>query len=339
MKAIKSPILEFRPQGIYCPIGDFYIDPWTPVNHAIITHGHADHARWGMNKYLCHHHTAPILKSRIGPEILVESLEYSEAININGVKVSFHPAGHIIGSAQVRLEYKGYVAVITGDYKIQNDGLSTPFESVKCHELITESTFGLPIYQWSSIEIQNQQLRDWVLYNQSIGKTSVFIGYSLGKAQRIMKALENIGTIYVHGSIHRLNKAYEEVGIQLPKYELVDFKEDYKKVNQGIVILPPTLADTNMIKKIPNKAEAYCSGWMQVRGARRWRSADAGFAISDHADWGGLLSAIQSSEAEIVRVTHGQTATFSKYLNEIGIQAVELKTQFGDDSIEDINHD
>jgi len=324
-------LLRFTPKGIYCIPGKFYIDPWRPVDLAIITHGHADHARSGMKKYLCHHFTKPILHSRIGKEIECQSVEYGEILNINGVKVSLHPAGHIIGSAQIRMEYKGYVSVVSGDYKIQDDGISTPFESVRCNEFVSESTFGLPVYNWLSVEAQEQQMRDWVHHNKANGKTSVFIGYSLGKSQRIMKALQGLDELNVHYSIAKLNEAYEGAGVQLPDYKTIDLREDKKHLDGKIVILPPALIDNPAMKKIPNLAYAICSGWMQIRGARRWRSADAGFAISDHADWQGLISAIKATEAEKIHITHGQTAVFSKYLNEIGISADEVKTEYGND--------
>lgn len=327
-------LITFTKKGIYCPKGKFYIDPWRPVDMAVITHGHADHARWGMKKYLCHHFTKPILYQRIGPDIECQGVEYGEKINMNGVQVSLHPAGHIIGSAQIRLEYKGYVTVISGDYKVQYDGLSTPFELVKCNEFVTESTFGLPIYNWLEVQDLNKKLQNWVLKNKENNKTSVFIGYSLGKAQRIMKAVEGLGEIYVHYSIGKLNEAFETVGIKLPDYTIADFKERPKEMEHEIVIVPPALLDSNMIKKIPNPATAICSGWMQVRGARRWRSADAGFAMSDHADWKGLLQTVKATEAEIVHVTHGQTEIFSKYLNEIGIHADVVETLFGEDDEE-----
>ncbi|MCP1996466.1 ligase-associated DNA damage response exonuclease [Flavobacterium sp. HSC-61S13] len=324
-------MLKFTDKGIYCIPGRFYIDPWKPVDKALITHGHADHAHWGMKSYLCHHFTVPILKSRISEDINVQGIAYNEIIRINGVQVSFHPAGHIIGSAQIRMVYKGKVVVVSGDYKIQDDGLSTPFEVVQCHEFVTESTFGLPIYRWPSIATQHQQLQQWVIDNQKMGKTSVFIGYSLGKAQRIMKAIEGIAPIHVHYSIGKLNEAYEQVGIKLPEYQTADFRESVTHLDQQIVILPPSLVDTSVFKKIPNKAYAICSGWMQVRGARRWRSADAGFAISDHADWDGLITAVQNTGAEKVHVTHGQTAVFARYLTELGIEAVELQTEYGNE--------
>lgn len=324
-------MISVRPEGVFCEAGNFYIDPWRPVSHALITHGHADHARWGMGKYLCHVHTVPILQSRIAPDIRVQGVEYGQPLTINGVTVSFHPAGHIIGSAQIRLAYKGKVTVISGDYKLQDDGLSQPFEPVRCHEFVTESTFGLPIYRWPPIAVLHQQLRDWVSYNQSVGKTSVFIGYSLGKAQRLLQALDGVGTLRVHTAIAKLNDAYARAGVHLPEYSTIDFSGDVRHLDQGIVILPPALADSNVIRKIPNRATAICSGWMQVRGARRWRSADAGFAISDHADWPGLLTAIGETGAEKVYVTHGQTAVFARYLNEQGIVAQELQTEFGDE--------
>lgn len=327
-------MLRFTPKGIYCVPGRFYIDPWRPVDRAVITHGHSDHARWGMKSYLCHYYTVPILQSRIGTDIAVQGIGYNEPVTVNGVKVSLHPAGHIIGSAQVRMEYRGKTAVVSGDYKIQDDGLSTPFEVVACDEFVTESTFGLPIYNWLTVAQQNEQLKQWVLNNRANGKTSVLIGYSLGKAQRIMKALEGIAPLHVHYSIARLNQAYESAGIKLPDYQVADLREDVRHLDREIVILPPALFDSNVIRKIPNKADAICSGWMQVRGARRWRSADAGFAISDHADWSGLLDVIRATGAQKVYVTHGQTAVFTKYLNETGIPAEEVRTEFGSEEEE-----
>lgn len=330
-------LIEFTNKGIYCIPGKFYLDPWRPVELAVISHGHGDHAKWGMKKYLCHDFTKPILQHRISPDIEVQSLPYGEQISINGVKLSFHPAGHIVGSAQIRLEYKGYVSVFSGDYKVQDDGLSTPFEIVRCNEFVTESTFGLPIYNWLEPEQYAEQMKNWHLMNKEQGKTSVFIGYSLGKAQRIMKAVEGCGKIFVHNSVAKINEAIESSGIQLPEYEPVYFNEDLKKINNEIVIVPPALLDSNMIRKIPNRATGLCSGWMQVRGSRRWRSADAGFAISDHADWTGLLDTVKATGAEKVHVTHGQTAVFSKYLNELGIEAYEVKTHYGDEEEEEKN--
>lgn len=325
--------IKFTKKGIYCIPGEFYLDPWYPVDCAVISHGHADHARWGNKHYLCHNDSKAILKHRIGKEISIESLGYNESKNINGVQISFFPAGHIIGSVQIRLEYKGYVIVFSGDYKTQPDFLTTPFEPIKCHEFITESTFGLPIYKWKSEADLQTELQNWVAQNQQNNRTSVFLGYSLGKAQRVMKLLENVDDIFVHSAIHNLNNAITTSGIDLPKSTLIT--ADFKKtdIQNKIVILPPALLGSKMLKRIPNAATAICSGWMHIRGNRRWKGVDAGFAISDHADWDGLLTAVKATEAEKVYVTHGSQAVFAKHLNEIGIEAHELKTEFGEDEL------
>lgn len=329
-------LIRFTKKGLYCIPGKFYLDPWHPVDYAIISHGHADHARWGMKRYLCHHHSKPILQHRINAEINIESLGYNEPININGVKVSFHPAGHIIGSAQIRLEYKGFVLVFTGDYKTTSDAITIPFEPIKCHEFITESTFGLPIYEWLPDAVLKQQMHNWIATNQANNRTSVFFGYSLGKAQRIMKMLEGVDDMYVHSAIHNLNEAIESTDITLPKTTLITADFNKKDIQNKIVILPPALLGSRLLKRIPNAATAVCSGWMQIRGNRRWRAVDAGFPVSDHADWNGLLSAVKATGAEKVYVTHGSQATFSKYLNEIGIPAAEVKTEYGEEQIAEV---
>ena len=324
-------LVKFTKKGIYCIPGKFYLDPWFPVEYAIISHGHADHSRSGNKHYLCQNDSKAIIKHRLGQDISIESLGYNEPKNINGVQVSFFPAGHVIGSAQIRLEYKGYVVVFSGDYKTQPDFISTPYEPVKCHEFITESTFGLPIYKWKKEEELQAELQNWVLQNQQNNRTSVFLGYSLGKAQRIMKLIEGVDNIYVHTAINNLNNAISGSGIELPKTTLLNY--DFKKadIQNKIIILPPALLGSRMLKKIPNAATAICSGWMHIRGNRRWKGVDAGFSISDHADWDGLLEAVKATGAEKVHVTHGSQAVFSKYLNEIGIEAYELKTEFGED--------
>lgn len=329
-------LIRFTKKGLYCIPGKFYLDPWHPVDYAIISHGHADHARWGMKRYLCHHHSKPILQHRINAEINIESLGYNEPITINGVKVSFHPAGHIIGSAQIRLEYKGFVLVFTGDYKTTSDAITIPFEPIKCHEFITESTFGLPIYKWLPDAVLKQQMHNWIATNQANNRTSVFFGYSLGKAQRIMKMLEGVDDMYVHSAIHNLNEAIESTDITLPKTSLITADFNKKDIQNKIVILPPALLGSRLLKRIPNAATAVCSGWMQIRGNRRWRAVDAGFPVSDHADWNGLLGAVKATGAEKVYVTHGSQATFSKYLHEIGIPATEVKTEYGEEQIAEV---
>ena len=329
----EKQLIKFTKKGIYCPQGQFYLDPWYPVEYAIISHGHADHARWGMKRYLCTDDSKTILQHRLGADIKIESMPYGKEISINEVKVSFHPAGHVIGSAQIRLEYKDYVVVFTGDYKTQPDFITTPFVSVKCNTFITESTFGLPIYNWKSEEVLQNELQSWVKTNQQNDRTSVFLGYSLGKAQRLMSLLDGCDDIYVHRSIHNLNNAISGSGIKLPDTKLWS-ADLYKKTLQNkIIIAPPAILGSRMLKRIPNPATAICSGWMQIRGNRRWQAVDAGFAVSDHADWNGLINAVKASEAEQVYVTHGSQAVFSKYLNEIGIKADELVTEYGDEAL------
>lgn len=327
--------IKFTKKGIYCIPGKFYLDPWYPVDYAIISHGHADHSRWGNKYYLCHQDSKNILLHRLGKDISIETLNFNEIKTINGVKVSFFPAGHIIGSVQIKLEYKGKVVVFSGDYKTNPDFITTPFEPVKCHEFITESTFGLPIYSWKTEAELQSQLQQWIVNNQRQNKTSVFFGYSLGKAQRIMSLVDGIDEVCVHSAINNLNQAISKSGIVLPKSKLITSDFNKKDIQNKIIILPPALLGSNLLKKIPNVATAICSGWMQIRGNRRWKGVDAGFAVSDHADWNGLLSAVKATEAEKVYVTHGSQAVFSKYLNEIGIESQEVVTEYGVEDNED----
>jgi putative mRNA 3-end processing factor len=321
-------LISFTNKGIYCKQGNFYIDPWRPVDLAVTTHGHADHVKWGNKAYLCHELTKPILNQRLGDDLNIETLPYNKEVSINGVKVSLFPAGHVIGSAQVRLEYKGEICVVSGDYKTEDDGISVAFEPVKCHTFVSESTFGLPIYKWQSQEVIFNQIRDWISGNHDRSKTSVLVAYSLGKAQRLIKGLTGYDDIYVHNSIANLNERFIEAGVDLPQTIRITAETRKEDLQKGIVIVPPALAEGRWIKNLHNAATGVCSGWMQVRASRRWRSADAGFALSDHADWPGLLSAIKDTGAEKVFVTHGYTATFSKYLNE--------KTQYGNDEEEEV---
>jgi putative mRNA 3-end processing factor len=329
----RMALITFTNKGIYCKQGDFYIDPWRPVNLAVTTHGHADHVKWGNKAYLCHELTKPILQHRLG-DLNIETLPYRKEININGVKLSLYPAGHVIGSAQIRLEYKGEICVVSGDYKVEYDGISTAFEPVKCHTFVSESTFGLPIYKWQPQQDIFNQIRNWISLNRDKHQTTVLVAYSLGKAQRLMTGLAGYGDIYVHSSITNLNNVFFKAGVILPSTIPITVETNKEALVKGIVIVPPAVAEGKWIKSLTHVATGICSGWMQVRAGRRWRSADAGFALSDHADWPGLLSAIKATEAEKVFVTHGYSAIFSKYLNEIGIEAEEVKTQYGDEEEE-----
>lgn len=327
-------LIEFSTKGLCCPQGGFYIDPWGAVDKALITHAHSDHARHGSASYLCHTFTKPLLELRLGPGIY-QTIEWGETIMINGVKVSFHPAGHVIGSSQIRLEYRGEVWVASGDYKVTDDGISGFFEPVQCHTFITESTFGLPIYKWKTQQQIDDDIQHWVKKTQDAGKTSVLIAYSLGKAQRVIKAVSAItDKIFVHGAIHNVHDTLLAAGHPLPAVRRVTPEITKEELKASVVIAPPSADGSTWMKRFTPYSVGVCSGWMQVRGNARRRNVDAGFAMSDHADWDGLLQAVKATGAQKVFVTHGFTAAFSRYLNETGIEAAEVKTEFGNDEEE-----
>jgi putative mRNA 3-end processing factor len=328
-------LISFTGKGLYCQKGDFYIDPWKPVEKAIITHGHGDHAYFGHKHYLCHTCTKSILQLRLG-ENNYQTLEWSEAININGVKVSLHPAGHIIGSAQVRLEYNGEVWVVSGDYKIEDDGLSGKFEPVSCNTFITESTFGLPIYKWKPQQELYDNIITWINKNKENGKTSVLLAYSLGKAQRVLQAIkETTQTIFAHGAIFNMQQGLIDAGWDICKVIRITPETPKELLKGAVVIAPPSADGSSWMKKFQPYSVGVCSGWMQVRGNARRRNVDAGFALSDHADWDGLLQTVKATRAERVFVTHGFQSAFSRYLNEENIAlAAEVKTQYGNEDEE-----
>jgi putative mRNA 3-end processing factor len=322
-------LIQFTEKGLFCPQGNFYIDPWKPVEKAVITHAHSDHARAGSSQYLCHHFTKPLLQLRLG-ENQYESKNWNETVNLNGVNISFHPAGHIIGSAQVRVEYKGEVWVVSGDYKTEDDGISTPFEPVKCNAFITESTFGLPIYKWRPQADIFQDMKDWIATNNGNGRTSVFIAYSLGKAQRILQPLAATGLpLFAHGAVYNVHQTLVNSGWDLPLVKRITPETTKDELKGAVVIAPPGAEGSPWMKRFYPYATGICSGWMQVRGNVRRKNADAGFVLSDHADWEGLLQAVKATGAEKVYATHGFQSAFSRYLNENGIEAAEVKTAYG----------
>ncbi len=328
-------LISFTDKGLYCQKGDFYIDPWKPVERAIITHGHGDHAYLGHKYYLCHTYTKPILQLRLG-ENNYQTLDWAETIHINDVSISLYPAGHIIGSSQVRLEYNGEIWVVSGDYKIEDDGISGKFEPVKCNTFITESTFGLPIYKWKPQQEVYENIITWINKNKENGKTSVLLAYSLGKAQRVLQAIkETTQTIFAHGAIFNMQQALIEAGWDIRAVERITPETPKELLKGAVVIAPPSADATPWMKKFQPYSVGVCSGWMQVRGNARRRNVDAGFALSDHADWDGLLHTVKATGAERVFVTHGFQSAFSRYLNEENIAvAAEVKTQYGNEDEE-----
>ncbi|MFD0931896.1 ligase-associated DNA damage response exonuclease [Psychroflexus salinarum] len=324
---MKEPLLAFNQNGIYCAAADVYLDPWRKVDKAIISHGHADHSRWGNKKYITHHNNIPIMKHRLG-EIDVEGKAYGESFTINNVKFSLHPAGHVIGSSQIRVEHKGEVWVFTGDYKDEDDGVSTPFEPVKCDTFITECTFGLPAFKWKPQAEVMSDINQWWAENQREGRTSVLFGYSLGKAQRLLKHLNpDIGKIYTHGAIENMTDVLREM-VNFPETIRVTRDTTKKELSGNLVLAPPSAHGGTWIRKMVPYVTASASGWMTFRGARRRRAIDKGFVMSDHCDWDGLLNSIKATGCEKVICTHGYTDIFSKYLREIGYDARTEGTQY-----------
>ncbi|RPE12676.1 ligase-associated DNA damage response exonuclease [Chitinophaga lutea] len=325
-----EPVLTFTDNGIYCPAGDFYIDPWKPVPRAVITHAHSDHARWGNDHYLCTKDSVPLLQLRLGKEISAQGLSYGETLRFNNVQVSFHPAGHMIGSAQVKVTVDGQTWVASGDYKTENDGISGAFEPVKCHVFITESTFGLPIYHWKTQQQIMSDIQAWIYKNKQAGKNSVLLAYSLGKAQRLIYNLRGaVERFLVHGAIYNAHETLLQHGWPLPPVELITHDTPKEHFADSLIISPPSAADSAWMRRFAPYSLGVCSGWMQVRGNARRQNADAGFAISDHADWQGLLQTIRHTGAEKVFVTHGFSSVLARYLQENGIAAAEVKTDYG----------
>ena len=319
--------------GLYCPKADVYLDPWKPVKKAILSHGHADHARWGSSSYLCTPTAAPVIKYRLG-DINLETLPFGEEKLINGVSFSFHPAGHILGSAQIKVSYKGEMVVFSGDYKTANDGFSEAFEPVKCHTFITESTFGLPVYHWQDQKWVFNEMEEWCKNNRNNGQLSILYGYSLGKAQRILQGLpESVGPIFTHSTIEAVLNVMRNQGVSLKNTIPVNEHLTRAELLNGVIIAPPAVQNSNWLKKFEPIRNGVVSGWMALRGARRRRNADKGFVLSDHADWEGLNEAISQTGAENVFVTHGYTDILSKWLIDKGLNAHPLETNFEGDEV------
>lgn len=328
-----NELVELTEAGLFCRAGGFHIDPWHPVDRAVITHAHADHARTGHGHYLAAAPGRRLLETRLGT-IPLETIPYGEAVVHNGVRVSLHPAGHVLGSAQVRIEHQGEVWVVTGDYKRQPDPTCEPFEPVRCHTLITESTFGLPIYRWERPEEVFAKMNAWWRASREAGRVSVVYAYALGKAQRVMAGVDaGIGPIFTHGAVERVTQAYRESGVELPPTTRVGEADGRKKQDWsgGLVIAPPSASGSPWMRKFGAASDASASGWMQVRGARRRKAVDRGFVLSDHADWPGLVATVRDTGVSRVLATHGFASEFARWLREQGTEAGVIATRFGDE--------
>ena len=330
----RDPVLTFTPQGIYCPAGDFHIDPWRPVPRALITHGHADHARPGHGSYLCTQSAAPVLHHRLG-DVTTDTVAYGAPLQIGGASVSFHPAGHVPGSAQIRVEVAGEVWVVSGDYKTVDDGLSEPFEPVRCHSFVTESTFGLPIFRWPPQSEIASALNTWWRTTVADGQTPMLGAYSLGKAQRLLTMLDtSIGPILTHGAVESTNAVLRAQGYALPRTHHVTPELNPADHPGALVLAPPAALGSDWARRFGKVSTGFASGWMMLRGIRRRRAADRGFVISDHADWDGLTQAIAATGAERVYVTHGYTEIFTRWLSEQGYEARIVPTEFEGEALE-----
>lgn len=329
-------MITFDDCGIYCAQAQVYIDPWKPVHKAIITHAHSDHSRSGMGQYLAHTHAVPVMRLRLGADIKVQALQYGEVITMNGVRISLHPAGHIWGSAQVRLEYKGEIWVVSGDYKLQADGVSPSFEPVRCHNFITESTFGLPIYNFPAPVLVHAAINSWWQKNREEGKNSIILAYALGKAQRVITHLDPaIGPIYTHGAVDNINQLFTAGIGTLPPTQRIDASVNRKEIKGAIIVAPPSAADTPWMRSLQPYKLGICSGWMQLRGTRRRRGADRGFVLSDHADWDQLNTAVKETGAGNIFVTHGYKSVYARWLQtSYGLNATEVETLYTGEALD-----
>jgi len=317
-----------RPEGLFCPAGGFYIDPWGAVDRALITHAHGDHARAGSQRYLCAEPSRRLLERRFEPGALIESLPYGEAVTIGDVRISFHPAGHILGSAQVRLEGSDGVWVIAGDYKRAADPTCMPFEPLPCDTFVTESTFGLPIYRWDSTSVVIGEILAWWEANRRSNRTSVLFCYTIGKVQRILAELAAVSDrpAYVHGMMLSMIEAYRETGVRMLSVSSATEQPKNTRFGGQLVLAPLSARGTPWMRRLGDHSDAFASGLMRVRGVRRQRAFDRGFVLSDHADWPALLETIEETGASRVLATHGHADALARHLREQGYDAGVIRT-------------
>ncbi len=326
-------LVTLRPEGLYCPLGGFYIDPWRPVERAVITHAHGDHARRGSRHYHAALSGVGLLRRRLGPDALVEGHEFGEPLTFGETTVSFHPAGHVLGSAQIRIEAAGTVCAVSGDYKRDPDPSCEAFEVVPCDVFITEATFALPIYRWDPVDQVIEALLGWWHANAAAGRASVLFCYAVGKAQRVLAEIGRRGgrTVFVHGAIDALLDAYRDEGITFAQTVPVGARRKGKSFAGELIIAPPSAFGSPWLRRFGDASTGFASGWMRVRRHRRRRGFDRGFVLSDHVDWPALLRTIEQTGAKRVLATHGYSDSLARYLREIGLAAEPLETLFGDE--------
>ena len=324
----ETGLIQNTPKGLYCTVADVYIDPQKPVHRALITHGHSDHALSGHRYYLCTRLTAAVIKLRLGSFIQIQVVEFGEKITINNVQFSFHPAGHIPGSAQIRVEYKGEVWVVTGDYKTEPDKVSGNYELLKCNTLVTETTFALPIYQWQPQAFTMREILNWYKYNLDLGKSSVILAYALGKSQRIIQNIPEEISIYTHTTVEDTNKVLRESGLELRKTIQINSRVAKKDIQRGITIAPSSILNTPLMRALESPALGYASGWMTLNRFRKQQTAEAGFVLSDHVDWNELNQVVNECNAENIWLMHGYTKEYRRFLIAQGKNAKDIGSHF-----------
>jgi putative mRNA 3-end processing factor len=314
--------------GLFCPAGKFHIDPWGPVERALITHAHGDHARVGSQAYLCAGPCRPLLERRFGADVTIDSLPYGEAQTIGDVKASFHPAGHILGSAQIRIEGADGVWVVAGDYKRAGDPTCLAFEPVRCDTFVTESTFGLPIYRWDMTATVIAEILEWWERNREERRTSVLFCYVIGKVQRILAELALVSDrpVFVHGMMLPMIEAYRNLGVRMLPVSSATEQARGTKFAGELVLAPLSARGTPWMRRMGDHSDAFASGLMRVRGVRRQRAFDRGFVLSDHADWPALLETIGDTGASRVLVTHGYAEPLARHLRERGRESGTIRT-------------
>jgi len=310
-------LIKYSKSGLYCEIADIWIDPYKPVKKAIISHAHMDHFTFGCDEYIATYETSIILKERVGSEIKIKTYDYGQEFKINGINISFHPSGHILGSSQIKFNFAGEIWLITGDFKRQKDDTCKEFEKVKTDYLISESTFGLPIFKWDEPEKTTADILKWV--DTSPDKTSILFCYSLGKAQRLLNEISKSNFqkhIYTHSSIYKINNCYKKLGINILNTTKFDKTQNIDELKGSLLLLPPALNKSSYLKKFKYIQTGFASGWMLIRALRKRSGYDKGFAISDHADWEGILKTIKESEAKNIFFHHGDSEALSRYYRE-----------------------
>lgn len=327
---MRDELIRVTPRGLHCAAGDFYIDPWQPVARALITHAHGDHLRGGSTDYFLASQGVGLARLRLPAGTSIHPLHYGQRVAFGDSQVSLHPAGHILGSSQIRVERAGEVWVVSGDYKRDADPTCAPFETVPCDVFISEATFALPAYRWTDTPTVAAEILSWWRDNRSRGRASVLFAYALGKAQRVLAELAALtdDPVHVHGAVAGLTDVYRAHGI--PMLETLPATVDRPADYAGALILaPPSAAGSPWMRRFGDHRTGFCSGWMRIRGDRRRRGYDRGFVLSDHADWPSLLRTCQESGARRILLTHGYTDALCRYLREQGLDAASLRTEYG----------